>query len=101
MLQSPFVIISGKVYSVEFVPSDHPDLEESDGRIFHDQQRILVNKELHPESQIETVLHEVNHGIENAGGLNLKENDVLVFSRLQFAAMRQNPDLVRWVMGWE
>lgn len=101
MLKSPFVIISGKVYSMEFVPSDHPDLEGNDGYILHDQQRILVNKELHPESQIETAWHEVNHGVENAGGLNLKENDILVLSRLQFAAMRQNPDLVRWVMGWE
>ena len=64
---------------------------------------ILLDQSMGPQKMREVLLHEINHAIYNAVGLNIhdeisEERIVLAMTYQQLAVMRDNPDLVAWLM---
>jgi len=62
--------------------------------------RIILNDSTAPGQIRSTSLHEVLHACDNDAGTGLDEQAVTSLSSLLFAALRDNPQWVKWMMGW-
>lgn len=60
-------------------------------------QRIIFDPEVHLEQRIDTVLHEVVHGIDEAMVTGLTEEQVRAVSTALLAVLRDNPDFTRFI----
>lgn len=60
-------------------------------------QRIIFDPDVHQEQQIDTVLHEVVHGIDEAMVTGLTEEQVRALSTALLAVLRDNPDFTRFI----
>ncbi len=94
-----FVHVLGQKFTVTeqdqvFFPDDGTPIR---GLIIRADQIIQVDRNQHPETRAETLLHECIHAVEDALGLDFEEAEVGVLSRGLFALLRDNPALVRAV----
>jgi len=67
------------------------------GLIEHNRQRIRVKHNLAPDETRETLLHEVIHGVASAAAVDLSERKVRALSRVLYATLRENPELVTYL----
>jgi Zn-dependent peptidase ImmA (M78 family) len=77
-MQISTIDILGLTYTVEEVPVVDKD-EHKAGQIEYAKQRILIDADLRPDRKIQTLLHEILHGVlEQLGedGLNEDEGKV-------------------------
>jgi hypothetical protein len=86
-------------YKVAYVPSLQDDGRPLDGQINHDSAEIHIEANMNQQVKVQTLLHEIIHGIEVQAGRRreLKEPmvDALAFGIYQ--VMRDNPELVRMI----
>jgi hypothetical protein len=74
-------------------------LDGKHGYIDHSRGRIILNARRAALAEApETVLHEILHGLEVATATPLTEEVVTRISRGLYAVLRDNPELVRWLM---
>lgn len=92
------VRILGKKHRIRFVrPSP---LRCSDvGAIEHSRSEISVLGTMSRDELRETTLHECVHVIDHQLGLGLTEQQVTALSSGLFAVARENPRVVRWMLG--
>jgi hypothetical protein len=93
-----FIHVLGQSFTV----TEQPEVLDSDGTPLRglcvaNDQVILIDRNQHPETRAETLLHESLHALEEALALELGEDAILRFSRGIFALLRDNPALVRAV----
>lgn len=60
--------------------------------------KIALNSGMADDQIKATAVHEIVHDLEELVGVGMSEKDVTAFSSVLFAALRDNPDLVRWLM---
>lgn len=92
--------ILGKPYKIEFVPLEHSGLRDSPddqdpgmGRMSPEQQEIFIRTGQPLESEQDTVLHEIIHGVDETLGLQLNEYQVTVLATGLLAVLKDNPGL--------
>lgn len=90
------VKIVGKVYDVEFVSEVDP--QKSLGECVDSSQLIKIQTGLHPETQADTLLHEIIHGIDFAFNAKLTERQVHSVATGILAVLYDNPEIVAWIM---
>lgn len=87
--------IIGKVHTVEFLPAGHERLTDGEdtfaGRIDHDAQQILMQDGQTLDSEQDTLLHEVMHGVERAMDLEVPETVIHRLATGLLAVMKDNP----------
>lgn len=89
--------VAGKVYVLE--PVERNDLgADRAGEANHRKLRITYDTAWAPCQQRDTVLHEVLHCCEAAAGIELQEQEVASIATLLYGVMRDNPELVKWLM---
>ena len=98
-LLRPFRIrIIGKDHAIDYLPSGHDDLKEGDdtfaGRIDHERQRVMIEEGQTLDSEQDTLLHEVMHGVERAMDLDLEETKVRRMATGLLAVFKDNPDFL-------
>ena len=90
--------ILGHDLQVEFVPRDDPRLDDAWGRLYLDEQLILVAEGLSDSIARETVFHEVLHAADFVGSPRpLSESSVHRISSVMFGTLKDNPELVAWL----
>jgi hypothetical protein len=96
------VRILGYDTSIKFdQPSVNAELHKAYGIHKRSELEILIATDHHIQSQKETVIHEILHGISDAVGAKLKERQVSSLSRAFFAVLSDNPALVKWLFDEE
>lgn len=93
--------IGAFVYSVEYIQGLRDGERKLDGHIDTSQSLIRVEAEMSDQAKVQTILHEVLHGINVEIGrpkMNNKERyiDALAFGI--YRVLRDNPDLVKIVL---
>jgi len=73
-------------------------LDSRHGYCDPNRDRIVLRQEDTTEQRRETVWHELFHACEKASATDFEEEEVARMSRAQFAILRDNPALVRWLM---
>jgi len=101
MMRPKKLQILGKNYAVQFVnPAPLADDEHQDcGRCLDSEQRILVQYDLPPELERDTVLHETIHAIDYVLQLELTERQVSVLASGLLAVLKANPSLAPYLVG--
>lgn len=69
------------------------------GTTYHAKLNINVNPTSALDHQRDTLLHEVIHALEVEGQLKMSERQVCGIATLLLAALRQNPALVKFLLG--
>jgi hypothetical protein len=87
------LVIFGKRYRVEWKPASGKD----SGECFNDKCLILVNPEIHPEQQRDTLLHEVCHAIDIEMDTGMRERQIRLLATGLLQFMRSNPEVIRWL----
>lgn len=96
------VRILGHKLDVKFVPEDDPRLDGAWGRLFLDQQQILVNDALSDVITRETLFHEILHAADMMGSPRpLAESTIHRVSAIMYATLRDNPEIVSWLFEEE
>lgn len=94
----PFKIIRHKGFSSQ---------TDNLGTCGTDTQQIVIDADLGPDVEKATVIHEALHGalsqtVFAARWSKDEEEDVVrTLDPFIYGLMRDNPEFVRWVMGWE
>ncbi|WP_143206403.1 hypothetical protein [Singulisphaera sp. GP187] len=60
---------------------------------------ITLDSALAPDQQKATAVHEILHDLDTLVGTGLSEKDVTALASVLFAAIRDNPALMKWLMG--
>jgi hypothetical protein len=91
------VRILGKTYSIcsESIPSWAIAETYYKGRVYHNAQQIIYDKNLNIESQWETILHEIVHAIDHACGFGFSEIQVTGLSAALFSLVVDNNSMFR------
>ena len=99
MPKNPPIVIGGIPYHVEVVERmkdiDHDgEASEMFGQISFVQRSIRVYANPNPDAFMETLLHEVVHGVCDASGVNLSEEQIKPLSRCLYDTLKRNGFLV-------
>ncbi len=71
-----------------------------EGDIVYSTQRIRISDDLHPDQLPFVLLHEAIHGVlQHAGHIDQRECDVMALGYGLVALLRDNPDLVKFVVS--
>ncbi len=91
------VNILGKLYAIE---QKVPQVHEEKWFGFADEtgQRIVYTSEQGPDQCRDTVLHEIVHILEQQLVCGLKEREVSVLATGLYQIMRDNPELMEWIL---
>lgn len=93
------VRILGHDLDVQFVPEDDLRLDDAWGRLYLDEQLIVISKELSGTITRETLFHEILHAADFMGSpRHLSEAAIHRISAVMFAALRDNPEIVKWLL---
>ena len=90
------VKIIGKVYALTFTteaPLEADDMGDCDSN----KQRIAVRDGQPLESEQDSVLHEIVHGIDDSMGIKLKEGQVEKIATGLLAVLKDNPPLAAYL----
>lgn len=85
--------ISGIIYDVQLIPGkEHSDLHERNyiGSINHEKCLIMLEKDMNEQMVLESLLHEITHGIEYSNQLKLSEKDVFRLARGFHQVLKDN-----------
>lgn len=91
------VKVLGKVWVIEPTSGLYRD-DECYGDCVHSQLRIRIDSELVPAQARDTLWHELFHSAEKELGLNVPEKVVRQISTVQLQIMRENPDLMAFLL---
>jgi len=69
------------------------------GLCTHWHSKIHIHPKQSLEMAKETFLHEVTHAVDLEMGLHMKERQVTGLSTGLFGWIRDNPKIVKWIMG--
>jgi hypothetical protein len=85
------------VFAVELGSPEDDKGNEVDGKLWHSQARIVIDKDLEKQPQKQTLLHEIVHEIAIQSGQDVSEGlvDAIAFGIYQ--VVRDNPKLVRMI----
>lgn len=86
--------IAGKLHKVKW----GVDLEGDCGLMEFKPLRISVGRDMAPDEERESLLHEVMHAIEYQQGLELKEDQIRQLSIGLFEVLRNNPKLAHYLL---
>jgi hypothetical protein len=89
--------IIGKWHRLEFLPSITEGEDTFAGRIDHDRQTIKIEDGQTLESEQDTILHEVMHGIERAMDLEIPETVIHRMATGLIAVLKDNPAFIRYL----
>lgn len=93
------VRIFGKTYTIRYVPET--DLPDCLGITYPNRQLILITEGLTPIEEVDTVLHEVMHGIAAQSNLGLdletEERSVTVLATGLTGVLQDNPKFAHWI----
>jgi hypothetical protein len=87
--------VTGKTYDVEFVGKK--ELPDDLGTHNEIDQTIKIRKDQHPESQADTLLHELIHAIDYANNTGMTERQVHATASGLLQVIYDNPDFVEWI----
>lgn len=82
--------IAGIDYAITHTKT--PEIENVLAFIDFNRNIIQVNSNFPQETQQQSLLHEIAHGVSYAYGVNLTEEQVGAFSRGFYAVMKDNPE---------
>lgn len=88
------VMILGKTYTIAL-----NELDGLLGCVDHSSQHIQINTGQHPESERDSLLHEIFHAVCFQTHLKLSERQVHALGAGLYQILTQNPDLVNYVRG--
>lgn len=93
------VRILGHDLDIQFTPEDDPRLDDAWGRLYLDEQVILVSEGLSATITRETLFHEILHAADFMGSpRHLSEGAIHRISAIMFATLRDNPEIVKWLL---
>lgn len=90
------VNVLGKVYEILFV--EKVDEKDSCGDHYSGTLEIKIKQDLHADVIAETLLHELTHAVEEQLDLGLSEKQVHRFSVGMFQVLRDNPEVVKFLL---
>lgn len=88
----------GFSWKVLLVPSDDPRLESHNGLTVFSTQTIYINRDQTPQALRETLVHEINHIRAEAVAVSLSESTIARLARAEYAFLKQNAELVSWLL---
>lgn len=91
------VRLAGRVFPIE-IRGDDEFCDASDGEYKQTEGLIFLSSRLGSETAKATAIHEIVHDFDSQASLELGEKGVSALGALIFAMMRDNPDLVAWIM---
>jgi hypothetical protein len=83
----------GKTWAIEWVK-----LPGKFGICDSDNCKVKINPSKGEEQQKDTAVHEVWHAISDELGLNMKEDVIRRHSTAALSWLRDNPEVVQWLM---
>lgn len=89
------VQIGGFSFDVEY-PWKEPD-PGLKAQVSHKMQRIAIEKGTHDNLR-ESLLHEIHHVLEDQCAIKLEEEEVRRFTHAWYAFIKQNPNVIRWIL---
>jgi hypothetical protein len=92
------VRVLGRAVSIVFDEKGDQLTDEEEGWCQTQLLSVIVKKSLADTELRATVLHELFHDIDHLMGTGLKEPAIASLASGLFAVMRDNPDLVTWLM---
>lgn len=89
------VIVLGKRHTIRW----DVELGRDCGDIHFTKNEVRIAKDLAPDEERETLLHELIHGLDYAIGIDLSEAKTRALSASLFGLMAANPGLVDYIFG--
>ena len=94
--------VISKRFTVEYQPTGSADLDpEHAGECRTLEQRILIEEGMKPDTQKDTLLHEVLHAISDEMDLELSEEQVTGAAKGILAVLMDNPTFARYLLRRE
>ena len=91
--------IISKRFTIEYQPEGSADLDPGhSGECRTLEQRILIEEGQKPDTQKDTILHEVLHAISDEMELDLSEEQVTGASKGILAVLMDNPSFARYLL---
>ena len=90
--------IIGKTFKLKLEDSLIHDNELQYGLCEVGKCLISVSNSQCQEQKKDTLIHECAHAIADAMGVDVPEHHILVLSTGIYAWMRENPELIQWIM---
>ena len=87
------------IYQLSF--PEKIDNDELNGECDHDKCLIQVSLEQHPEMVKSTLLHESIHAAAHGIDWKIREGTVVKIEKMMFGLLRDNPELVAWILEKE
>jgi hypothetical protein len=92
--------ILGKVWAVRWAESG-PIPHAHYGQVDYRAQEIVISQAQHPDQQLDTLLHEALHALDQTLRLELSEGQVHALAGGLVALLRDNPELAARLGGRE
>lgn len=89
----PKINIGGMIYDIKLIPGkEHSDLHGRNyiGSIDHEKCLITLEKDMDGQMILESLLHEIMHGIEYSNQLKLSEKNVFRIARGFYQVLKNN-----------
>lgn len=94
------VRLTGRRFKINWIDNDEFH-EHFMGRYIESKAEIQISVNCGPDAVKATVIHEIVHDLDRQAGTGLDERGVNAIAILLFAVLRDNPELVNWIMSEE
>lgn len=91
--------LAGRVFRLEEVGESAGFRGNTMGQYVPMEGKILVMAQMSDDQKKASVMHELFHDLDNQTDCSLSEHQVNSMAAFMFAALRDNPDLVAWLMS--
>jgi Zn-dependent peptidase ImmA (M78 family) len=89
--------VLGRRVNVHYsIPKDQP--QDVMGLWYQHETKIHLHPGMSPDHTKATLMHELCHEFEHVCQLNMTEKEITLFSAVLFGTLRENPELVAWLM---